>query len=103
MKRRQMKRVSILGSTCSIGRQCLGGVATNPHKLQVVAIDAGPNVNLAAEQARQCHPQTVSLATEAAAKELCAILKTTREKNHAQPEILFGPEGMEKVATHHEA
>ena len=103
MTRKQMKRISILGSTGSIGRQCLDVVATNPNKFQVVAIAAGQNVNLAAEQARQCHPQIVSLATEAAAKELCAILKTTREKNHAQPEILFGPEGMERVATHHEA
>src|SRR6202789_1049763 len=103
MTRKQMKRISILGSTGSIGRQCLDVVATNPNKFQVVAIAAGQNVNLAAEQARQCHPQIVPLPTEAAAKELCAILKTTREKNHAQPEILFGPEGMERVATHHEA
>src|SRR6202167_2873450 len=103
MTRKQMKRIFILGSTGSIGRKCLDVVATNPNKFQVVAIAAGQNVNLAAEQARQCHPQIVSLATEPAAKELCAILKTTREKNHAQPEILFGPEGMERVATHHEA
>src|ERR1700691_2298880 len=103
MTRKQMKRISILGSTGSIGRQCLDVVATNPNKFQVVAIAAGQNVNLAAEQARQCHPQIVSVATEAAAKDLCAILKTTREKNHPQPEILFGAGGMERVATHHEA
>src|ERR1700734_1119011 len=103
MTRKQMKRISILGSTGSIGRQCLDVVATNPNKFQVVAIAAGQNINLAAEQARQHHPQIVSVATEAAAKDLCAILKTTREKNHPQAEILFGPEGMERVATHHEA
>src|SRR6202050_3733479 len=103
MTRKQMKRISILGSTGSIGRQCLDVLATTPNKFQVVAIAAGQNVNLAAEQARQCHPQIVSLATEAAAKELCAILKTTREKNHPQAEILFGPEGIERVATHEQA
>ena len=103
MTRKQMKRISILGSTGSIGRQCLDVVAANPDKFQVVAIAAGQNINLAAEQARQCHPQIVSVATEAAAKDLCAILKTTREKNHPQPEILFGAGGMERVATHHEA
>jgi len=98
-----MKRISIVGSTGSIGRQCLDVVATNPGKFQVVALAAGQNVKLAAEQAIQCDPQIISVATEAAAKELCAVLKSTRAKNHPQPEILFGPEGMERVATHPEA
>src|SRR5580693_5435633 len=98
-----MKRISILGSTGSIGRQCLDVVATNPGKFQIVAIAAGQNVNLAAEQAIQCHPQIISVATEAAAKELCAALKGTQKKNTPNPEILFGPEGMERVATHPEA
>ena len=103
MTRKQMKRISILGSTGSIGRQCLDVVAINPGKFQIVAIAAGQNVKLAAEQATQCHPQLISVATEAAAKELCAILKSSREKNARQPEILFGPEGMERVATHEQA
>jgi len=98
-----MKRISILGSTGSIGRQCLDVVATNPGKFQIVALAAGQNVKLAAEQVKQCHPQIVSVATEEAAKELCAALKTTREKNTLRPEILFGPEGMERVASHEES
>ena len=98
-----MKRISILGSTGSIGRQCLDVVATNPGKFQIVAIAAGNNVKLAAAQAQQCHPQIISVATESAAKELCAALKSSRQKNAHQPEILFGPEGMERVATHEEA
>jgi 1-deoxy-D-xylulose-5-phosphate reductoisomerase len=101
--RATMKPISILGSTGSIGRQCLDVVAANPGKFQVIAIAAGHNVKLAAEQARHSHPQIISVATEAAAKELCEALKSAREKNHAQPEILFGPEGMERVATHPEA
>jgi 1-deoxy-D-xylulose-5-phosphate reductoisomerase len=99
----QMKRISILGSTGSIGRQCLDVVATNPNKFQIVAIAAGHNVKRAAEQARQCHPQIISVATEAAAKELCAALKLTHAKNQPLPEIVFGPEGMERVATHEQA
>src|SRR5580692_6768393 len=98
-----MKRISILGSTGSIGRQCLDVVATNPGKFQIVAIAAGQNVKLAATQVQQCHPQIVSVATEEAAKELCEALKSPREKLTPQPEILFGPEGMERVATHPEA
>src|SRR5271163_2161429 len=98
-----MKPISILGSTGSIGRQCLDVVASNPGKFQIVALAAGHNVKLAAEQAQKYHPQIISAATEAAAEELCAILKSTREKSHPQPEILFGPEGMERVATHEQA
>src|SRR5271163_4565111 len=98
-----MKPISILGSTGSIGRQCLDVVATNPGKFQVVALAAGQNVKLAAAQARQCHPQVISVATEAAAEELCAILKSTRENSHPSPEILFGAEGIERVATHPDA
>src|SRR5580704_710520 len=90
-----MKRISILGSTGSIGRQCLDVVATNPGKFQIV--------KLAATQVQQCHPQIVSVATEVAAKELCEALKSPGEKLTPQPEILFGPEGMERVATHPEA
>jgi 1-deoxy-D-xylulose-5-phosphate reductoisomerase len=103
MMRKHMKPISILGSTGSIGRQCLDVVASNAGKFQIVALAAGHNVKLAAQQAQKCRPQIISVATEAAAKELCAILKTKRENNHLQPEILFGPEGMERVATHPEA
>lgn len=103
MMRKHMKPISILGSTGSIGRQCLDVVASNAGKFQIVALAAGHNVKLAAQQAQKCRPQIISVATEAGAKELCAILKTKRENNHLQPEILFGPEGMERVATHPEA
>src|SRR5271170_8251940 len=98
-----MKRISILGSTGSIGRQTLDVVAAHPGKFQVVALAAGSNVQLAAEQIAQCQPQVVSMGTEAAAKALCEALKAARAKNHPLPEILFGPEGMERVATHKEA
>ncbi len=98
-----MKRISILGSTGSIGRQCLDVVATNPGKFQVVAIAAGQNVKLIAEQATRCHPQVVSVATEEAAKDLRATLKLTQKKNTPIPEILHGPQGMERVATHEQA
>ena len=71
-----MKRISILGSTGSIGRQSLDVVSTNPGKFQVVALAAGHNVKLAAEQTQKYHPQIISVGTEAAAKELCEALKS---------------------------
>jgi 1-deoxy-D-xylulose-5-phosphate reductoisomerase len=96
-----MKRISILGSTGSIGRQTLEVVDAHPGKFQVVALAAGSNVELAAEQTAKFRPSLVSVGTEAAARELCAALKSQRgHSGMPAPEVLFGSEGMERVATH---
>lgn len=93
-----MKRISILGSTGSIGRQCLSVVDSLPGRFEVAALSAGGNVALVAEQISRHHPKVVSVGTEEAARELCSAIHRQR---HAEPiEILFGPEGIERVATH---
>ncbi len=43
-----MKRIAILGSTGSIGRQCLSVVDSLPGRFEVVALAAGSNVKLVA-------------------------------------------------------
>ncbi|MGB6874619.1 MAG: 1-deoxy-D-xylulose-5-phosphate reductoisomerase [Candidatus Acidiferrales bacterium] len=96
-----MKRISILGSTGSIGRQCLKVVDSLPGRFEVVAIAAGRNVELAAEQAQKYRPKVVSAATCEGAKELKARLAAA--KLEPMPEILCGAEGMERVATHPDA
>jgi 1-deoxy-D-xylulose-5-phosphate reductoisomerase len=107
-----MKRISILGSTGSIGRQTLDVVESHPGKFQVVALAAGSNVELAAEQVAKFHPFIVSVATESGARLLCEALKSRRglatkrtgsahgEGPARTPEVVFGAEGMERVATH---
>ncbi|HXW61260.1 MAG TPA: 1-deoxy-D-xylulose-5-phosphate reductoisomerase [Candidatus Acidoferrales bacterium] len=104
-----MKRIVILGSTGSIGRQCLSVIDSLPGRFEVVGLAAGSNVRLAAEQTRRHRPKVVSLATEKAAAELCEALKLLGEnkprsaKREAPPEVLFGAEGLERVATHPDA
>jgi len=103
-----MKKIAILGSTGSIGRQCLDVVDSLPGRFEVVALAAGSNVKLVAEQALRHKPTLVSVATEADAAELCARLKEARGKaagkpGAALPEVVFGAEGIERVATHPEA
>jgi 1-deoxy-D-xylulose-5-phosphate reductoisomerase len=93
-----MKRISILGSTGSIGTQCLSVVDSLPGRFEVVAIAAGSNVALAADQVTRHHPKIVSVGTEAGARELRDALRKSRAA--APPEILFGAEGIERVATH---
>ena len=101
-----MKKIAILGSTGSIGRQSTQVVDSLPGEFQVVSLAAGQNISLVAEQVRKYRPQVVSVGTEAGARELCAALKKNRStkdcKDSAQsdPEVLFGAEGIERVATH---
>ncbi len=52
-----MKRVVVLGSTGSIGRQTLEVIRAFPDKLQVVGLAAGTNLELLAAQIRQFHPK----------------------------------------------
>jgi 1-deoxy-D-xylulose-5-phosphate reductoisomerase len=96
-----MKCISILGSTGSIGRQCLSVVESLPGRFEIVALAAGSNVALAAEQVTRHRPRVVSVATESAARELCAMLG--HRSGGDTLEILFGVEGIERVATHPEA
>ncbi|UXE64048.1 MAG: 1-deoxy-D-xylulose-5-phosphate reductoisomerase [Woronichinia naegeliana WA131] len=56
-----MKRISILGSTGSIGTQTLDIVSQYPEQFQVVGLAAGSNITLLAEQIRQFHPEIVAI------------------------------------------
>ena len=98
-----MKRIAILGSTGSIGRQCLQVVDANSGRFEVIALAAGSNVALVAEQVARHRPKVVSVGTEAAARELCARLHEAPDSNIESLEVLFGPEGIERVATHPDA
>lgn len=54
-----MKRIAILGSTGSIGRQTLEVAAHLPDRLQVVGLAAGTNTSLLTEQINRFHPRFV--------------------------------------------
>ncbi len=94
-----MKRISILGSTGSIGRQTLEVVDSHPGSFEVVALAAGSNVAIIAEQILCHHPKVVSAGTPEAAAKLRELLKS-RGGQFPFPEILSGAEGIERVATH---
>src|SRR5271170_7408348 len=97
-----MKRISILGSTGSIGRQTLSVVDSLPGEFDVVGLAAGSNVAVVAEQIVRHKPKIVSVATESDAMKLRAMLKA-RSRTAPLPEILSGAEGIERVATHPDA
>ncbi len=59
--------VALLGSTGSIGRQAVDVLAAHPDRFRVVALAAGRQAGLLAEQAERLRPAVVALADGAAA------------------------------------
>lgn len=92
-----MKKLSILGSTGSIGVNTLEIVAAHPDRFKVVALTAGYNLELLLSQIKLCNPELVAVvAPESAA--------TLRDKvGPGGPEILSGVEGLIACATHPDA
>src|SRR5690349_23889515 len=97
-----MKRLAILGSTGSIGRQCLSVVESLPGRFAVVALAAGSNLPELLAQIERHRPQLVSVADAQKADELAALL---RQKGTVSPtpSIHHGREGMLAAGTHADA
>ncbi|HKS69386.1 MAG TPA: 1-deoxy-D-xylulose-5-phosphate reductoisomerase [Ktedonobacterales bacterium] len=88
------RRIAILGSTGSIGRQTLDVVRAYPDRFEVVALAARSNVALLAEQAREFHPQVVVCTSDTP--------EVQRQLDSAIPGCLLGEEGLTTAATHPE-
>lgn len=67
-------RVSIAGSTGSIGTQALEVVRAAPDRFQVAAISAGHAVDALAQQAWEFRPSVVAIADASARRELSDLL-----------------------------
>jgi 1-deoxy-D-xylulose-5-phosphate reductoisomerase len=89
-----VKRLAILGSTGSIGRSALAVVDAHPDRLSVVALAAGDNASLLAEQVDRYQPQVVAMAASDGIDRLRALVS-------APPAMMAsGPGGLIAVATH---
>ncbi|MEK5642057.1 1-deoxy-D-xylulose-5-phosphate reductoisomerase [Paenibacillus rhizosphaerae] len=86
-----MKKLSVLGSTGSIGTQTLDVVSKHPEHFQIEGLAAGSNVELLLRQVHQFRPKKVSVAT----KELAEQVKTQVSPS---TEIFYGNEGLVEVA-----
>jgi 1-deoxy-D-xylulose-5-phosphate reductoisomerase len=94
-----MKRIAILGSTGSIGRSTLSVAESNPERFQIVTLAAGSNLDAAYEQARRWRPRVISMAVEKDAEALQTRLK---QDGLNDIEVVHGPAGTVRVATHAE-
>jgi 1-deoxy-D-xylulose-5-phosphate reductoisomerase len=90
----KVKKLSLLGSTGSIGTQVLKLVKQFQDQFQVIGLVAGKNIPLLREQVLYFRPQAVSVASESEAHQLIS------DGFPGFPlKVLWGPEGHESIAT----
>ncbi len=87
-----MKRISILGSTGSIGVNALRVVAANPTQFEIGYLTAGSNAQLLIEQARMFHPRAVAIAAESQVDSVKYALKSLGI------EVIGGQAGIREIA-----
>ena len=86
-----MKKISILGSTGSIGTQALDVIAHNQDKFKVTALSCAKSLPLLCRQIEEFSPEAVAVKDEADAKELADKYKKL--------EIFWGAEGLKTIAS----
>lgn len=85
-----MKRISILGSTGSIGTQCLDVISGNRDRFSVEALSCSKSIELLCRQIEEFSPAVVCVAEEADAAEL--------SKKYSGIEFFHGDEGLRAIA-----
>lgn len=85
-----MKRISILGSTGSIGTQCLDVISGNRDRFSVAALSCSKSIELLCRQIEEFSPAAVCVAEEADAAEL--------SKKYSGIEFFHGDEGLRAIA-----
>ena len=88
-----MKKLSILGSTGSIGKQALSVVDLNRSEFEIVGLAEGHDVKLLAEQIKRYSPQIVSVKNEESASDLKKYLSGNA------PIVRCGIDGAAEVAS----
>ena len=88
-----MKKIAVLGSTGSIGKQTLEVAAANPDKLQIKVLAAHVNDKLLEEQIEKFAPDMAVLTDEKAAQRL-------KERYTGKAKILAGREGLLEAVTY---
>src|ERR1700685_1365592 len=87
-----MKQIAVLGSTGSIGTNCLEVIEAHSDRLQCVGIAANKNWEVLAEQATRHRPRWAVMSEESLRS------KVARGAFPRETELLFGPAAIEQVA-----
>ncbi|MFP4697285.1 MAG: 1-deoxy-D-xylulose-5-phosphate reductoisomerase, partial [Eubacteriales bacterium] len=87
-----MKRITILGSTGSIGRQTLDIIDNDKNNIQIIALSAYSNIDLLEKQIKKYRPSKVCVMLKEKALEL-------KKRITQDVEILTGIDGLIHIAT----
>ncbi|WP_276892009.1 1-deoxy-D-xylulose-5-phosphate reductoisomerase [Dialister micraerophilus] len=85
-----MKRIAILGSTGSIGRQTLEVVRMHPGDFSVEAISANRNVELLLKQAKEFNPSIIAITDEFAGNKFLTMYK-------GNAEVIIGKDSISEI------
>lgn len=89
-----MKNIGILGASGSVGMQGLDVIREHKNQYRLVSFSVGNNIQVAKDIIEEFHPEIVSVGTESLKNQLSTML--------TQPiEIVYGDEGLIKVAGYH--
>ncbi len=92
-----MKKISILGSTGSIGTQTLEVVRNSDGEFEVAGLCCGKNIELLFEQVKEFRPRVIGISDEEKANEFIDRLKT--ELPDLDAEVYVGESAPTAVAT----
>jgi 1-deoxy-D-xylulose-5-phosphate reductoisomerase len=89
-----MKKITILGSTGSIGLNALSVIEKNPRRFQVEALAAGSNIKLLYKQIEKFKPKVVAVSTKESAFKLREALNAK-----SKVKIFYDEEGLKEIAS----
>jgi 1-deoxy-D-xylulose-5-phosphate reductoisomerase len=89
-----MKKITILGSTGSIGFSALDVIEKNPQRFQVEALAAGRNIKLLKKQIEKFKPKVVAVSTKESALKLREALNAK-----SRVKIFYDEEGLKEIAS----
>ena len=90
------RRITVLGSTGSIGANTLDVIARHPDRFDVFALSAATQVDLMTQQCERYSPEFAVMAHEAPARELAARLRAAG----ARTQVRWGQAALDEVASH---
>jgi 1-deoxy-D-xylulose-5-phosphate reductoisomerase len=90
------QRVTVLGSTGSIGTNTLDVMARHPDRFEVFALSAATRVDLMLQQCVQFKPRFAVMASAPHGRELAQKIKA----NGLAIEVLSGPDAIKLIASH---
>lgn len=91
------RRVTVLGSTGSIGRAALDVIGQNRERFELLALGARNNAELLADQARKYAPRYVAMADPERGVQLRDLLRQSAGAA-GQVEVLYGSSALEDLA-----